>query len=131
MKPIISPWIFYLLDKSNFLDFVSFLGFICSLFGVIEIKLDLVFDNPSNANKIRELYKELKKIFIIFAIVAIITPSKDTLYKMLIASQITPNNINAAGKTITEGIDYIFDKINETIEIKNGEQYYELESSIK
>lgn len=40
---------------------------------------------------------------------------------MLIASQITPNNINAAGKTITEGIDYVFDKINETIEIKNRE----------
>lgn len=131
MKPIISPWIFYLLDKVDFLDFVSFFGVICSLFGVIAIKLHLVFENPNAPKEIKELYKVLKKIFIIFAIVVIITPSKDALYKMLIASQITPNNINAAGKTITEGIDYIFDKINETIEIKNGEQYDELESSVK
>ena len=121
MKPIISPWIFYLLDKIDFLNFVSFFGVICLLFVIVVIKLHLVFENPYNPKEIKELYKGLKKFFIIFAIVVIITPSKDTLYKMLIASQITPNNINAAGKTITEGIDYIFDKINETIEIKNGE----------
>lgn len=121
MKPIISPWFFYFVDKANFLDIISFFGVVTTFIFLVLIKVYIISEEPYNTKELEEICKKLKKFFIIFIIIASTVPSKDTLYKMLIASQITPNNINAAGETITEGIDYIFDKINETIEKEKGE----------
>ena len=40
-------------------------------------------------------------------------PSKKTCYQMMIASQITDNNIQKAEDVIKDSVDYIFEKINE------------------
>lgn len=67
MKPIINPWLFYLVD---------------------------VIGNFKSA---------------CFALL----PSKKTCYQMMIASQITDDNIQKAEDTIKKSVDYIFEKINE------------------
>lgn len=36
--------------------------------------------------------------------------------KMLVADNITPNNLEIVGDTIKEGVDYIFEKINLVVE---------------
>lgn len=40
-------------------------------------------------------------------------PSKKACYQMMIASQVTKENIQKAEDTIKSPVDYIFEKINE------------------
>jgi hypothetical protein len=40
-------------------------------------------------------------------------PSEKTMYAMLAASYITEENIDKAGNTVTDMVDYIFDKVDE------------------
>ena len=60
--------------------------------------------------------KWIVKTIIAGAIVACIgglIPSKDTCYKMIVTSYITPNNIEAVKGEATDLIDYIVDKVDE------------------
>lgn len=63
-----------------------------------------------------EIPKCIKKIIIAGAIVLTIgglIPSKETCYKMVVASYVTPVNIELAKGEVTDLIDYIVDKVNE------------------
>ena len=63
-----------------------------------------------------KVIKTLKKKVIVIALLitfAIFLPSKDTCYKMMVASQITDTNIQKAEDVIKDSVDYIFEKINE------------------
>ena len=62
--------------------------------------------------------KFIKKICLILAVVIVIvifivTPSKETLYYMLTSSCITENNLDKATEAIKDGVDYIFEKVEE------------------
>ena len=58
-----------------------------------------------------------RTIVILFSILLLVVipfiPSKETCYKMLIASQITDTNIQKAEDIIKKSVDYIFEKKNE------------------
>lgn len=47
---------------------------------------------------------------------------KKTGYAMMAASIVTPNNIEAAGETATDIIDYIVDSVDELIENNEDEE---------
>lgn len=115
MKPIINPWLFYLADCLATLQ-IMFILVVSALVIVISfITIDI--------HDLRYKEKELKsarrtrKIAIFFSILLLIVipliPSKETCYKMMIASQITDNNIQKAEDVIKNSVDYIFEKINE------------------
>lgn len=60
--------------------------------------------------------KYIKNIVIIGAITLAIggfIPSKETCYKMIVASYVTPANIESAKGEATDLIDYIIEKVNE------------------
>ena len=60
--------------------------------------------------------KYIKKIVIIGAITLAIggfIPSKETCYKMIVTSYITPANIESAKGEATDLIDYIIEKVDE------------------
>jgi hypothetical protein len=78
-------------------------------------------------NRHKELYEDLKKSFItlisakhniylgvVLVILNIMIPSDITIYKMLIASYITPDNIQAGVELTKESIEYILNQIVET-----------------
>lgn len=70
-----------------------------------------------------KLFKQLKipRILItIGLIIAMLLPSKETGYKMLAASMVTPNNITAVGETAESIIDYIVESADTLLE-DNGE----------
>lgn len=74
-------------------------------------------DEAKEMCKLIELkFKPKLTIFILSFMVAIsiVIPSQDTMIKMLVASQVTTENIEGVQKSATELIDYIVDKINET-----------------
>lgn len=115
MKPIINPWLIY------FVDSLDLLQFICTLMVIALVVAILILTGRIDDLEYKE--KELKsarrtrKIVIFFSILLLIVipfiPNRETCYKMIIASQLTDNNIQKAEDTIKESVDYIFEKINE------------------
>ncbi|MFR7590240.1 MAG: hypothetical protein ACLUVC_02260 [Longibaculum sp.] len=100
---IINPWIFYWI---NILDNISIFCIIAALISVCIIIVDII-----------ERY-ESRKICIICGIVLtictlfiIFIPSKETMYAMLIADNVTYENVDYATNAIKDGVDYIFEKI--------------------
>lgn len=57
-----------------------------------------------------------------FGLVVTLIPSKETYYQMMAASMITTENINIAGDTITDTVDYIVDSIDKLLEENTSEE---------
>lgn len=97
MEPIINPWFFY------FVDILSTLVIVCAIL-IVAYPLLVFLYCLHNDNDI-----DMKiKYFIptlIFALIVIFTPSPNTMYKMLVASKITPNNIKMVEDTINQGLE--------------------------
>lgn len=113
MKPIISPWLIYFAELADSINmaflFVTFIAFIIMAFAFI----------PYMDNKKDETLKQcLKKSFIWFCIsvaIVVMTPSKDTVYTMVVLDNVTTDNIQAIGKTGKDVIDYITEQIDKVV----------------
>ena len=111
MKPIISPWLFYLIDTAEKISaplfFIGILGWIGFIFLFV---LEAMGDDDS-----KKLLKQLKvpRVLITIGLIfAMLLPSKETSYKMLAAYMVTPNNITAVGETAEDIIDYIVESVD-------------------
>lgn len=117
---IINPWIFYLIDLLSSLKDISGtvagIGlFVTIIVGIIMmvVKVDAWYDDDS-ARFVAQSIKVLKKLLIVICIctgVYTITPSEETMYKMLVAQYVTYENVDKATETIKDGVDYIFKKL--------------------
>lgn len=113
MKPIISPWLIYFAELADRINmtflFVALIAFIIMTFAFI----------PYMDNKKDETLKQcLKKSFIWFCIsiaIVVITPSKDTVYTMVVLDNVTTDNIQAIGKTGKDVVDYITEQIDKVM----------------
>lgn len=114
MKPIINPWLFYLVDMIGSFQILSILivMLIIISFAIEIIKYDEAMDE---LDKVKAIKTFKKKVIVIALLInfTIFLPSKDTCYKMMVASQITDTNIQKAEDVIEDSVDYIFEKINE------------------
>lgn len=112
-EPIISPYVFYLIDILNSISaFCNVIIIICLCCG-LALLVVLLIDGFENT----KAFSLLKKILIIFGVLstlAIVIPSKETCYQMLVASQVTPVNIQRAEDTIDKSLDKISDFIVNT-----------------
>ena len=132
MQPIIPSWIFYVIDALGALEsmagtisFLSVLALIVCLvvsgFAIGFLKKDLNNRSSWCESDIDDALKVITKfakgvkmsitIFAISVLVAILIPSKETMYTMLVNQYITTDNIETAGNTAKEIVDYIFDKV--------------------
>nr|DAF10652.1 MAG TPA: hypothetical protein [Caudoviricetes sp.] len=112
MTPIINPWLFYLVDVIDSFKFAIFLLLI--LFTLI-FGVQAIIENNNEEDEVKVI-KAIKKMFIVATLVITFStfiPSKKTCYQMMIASQVTEENIQKAEDTIKKSVDYIFEKINE------------------
>lgn len=113
MKPIISPWLIYFAELADSINmaflFVTFIAFIIMAFTFI----------PYMDNKKDKTLKQcLKKSFIWFCIsvaIVVMTPSKDTVYTMVVLDNVTTGNIQAIGKTGKDVVDYITEQIDKVV----------------
>ena len=116
MKPIINPWLFYLVDCLEGLKMVCILV-VPVLVVVIGFLTATIDDLGRGEEKELKSARRTRKIVILFSILLLIVipfiPSKETCYKMMVSSQITDNNIQKAEDVIKDSVDYIFEKINE------------------
>ena len=115
MKPIINPWLFYLVDCLEGLQIVFIIAVIALVFAILMLSntiYDLGWDEKEKMKSARRTIK-IVIFFSILLLVAIpLIPSRETCYKMMIASQVTDNNIQKAEDVIKDSVDYIFEKID-------------------
>lgn len=89
MEPIISPWIIYALPLVNVFIGVMMTVALLALAMLIVAYTDKAFTEDIGT----VLTKTLWAVFIISGLLAVLTPSKNTLIAMYIANHATPNNI--------------------------------------
>lgn len=111
MTPIINPWLFYLVDVMDNLKFECL--FIPMLFLLYMLSIAYTKEEDINEEKIVKIVKKLIICSALVFTVESFLPSKKTCYQMMIASQVTEENIKKAEDTIKSSVDYIFEKINE------------------
>ena len=122
MNPIIHPIWFYLINLTTGLTGVSaviavFAGIATIIMGVM-IPVEMNMRTP-NEKLIAFLKRNVKKSFIIgiiFVVIAIFTPSEKACYQMMVASIVTPNNIETVIDTTKDGVGWLVDTITEASE---------------
>lgn len=123
MNYIINPMWFYWFDVFSELNDVAFTMFwfmlaiilICVSFS--SFILDELNHNDLTLDT-KKLFKIIKSYFIVmfcFLLIFIVIPNKDTMYKMIIAKNLTMDNVELGVEDIKDTVDYIVYKI---IEIK-------------
>ena len=109
MTPIINPLLFYLVDV------ISNLKIMCCVFPLVilaGILLWIVCDEDASEEKLTRIFKKWFIVTIVFLAFTLFLPSKKTCYQMMVASQVTEENIKSAEDVIKDSVDYIFEKIN-------------------
>lgn len=108
-SPLLNPIWFYLIELfERFGTAFVIIGLFALIGGGIAIFISMM--------EMDDVPKCVKKIMIIGAVVLAIggiIPSKETCYKMIVASYVTPANIESVKGEATDLIDYIIEKVDE------------------
>ncbi len=127
MKPIINPWLVYLIDLFDNLK--GILVFALILLGIAIIVLAvgwaLFMEYDQDDDFIVVCKKYLKKSVIwlcISGLLITVIPSKDTMYTMIVLDNVTTDNIQAIGKTGKDVVDYITDQIDKVVNDKEEDK---------
>lgn len=117
MKPIINPWLFYIVDViDNFKSacFILILLIVIAFGAIVLIERGKAADELElDEVKVIKTLKRMVAVVVLLITFNMLLPSKKTCYQMMIASQVTDNNIQKAEDVIKGSVDYIFEKINE------------------
>lgn len=125
MTYYINPIWFYLINLASgtkvFLLVVGCLTMTLAIFTAIIYYIDAGFDitdmNDDEKMWMKKWIMRFTKIFIagiITLFIGVLVPSKETCVEMMIASQVTHENVSATKEEIYEIIDYMTDKVNRT-----------------
>lgn len=108
-SPLFNPLWFYLIELFERFGIVFvIIGFFAVIGGGIAIFIFMMEGD--------DISKCVKKIIVVGAILLALgglIPSKETCYKMIVASYVTPANIEGVKGEATDLIDYIIEKIDE------------------
>lgn len=108
MKPIISPWLIYFASRADAVGtlflIVAVVAFLICLIGFDELT--------------KNGFKLFISIGIISVILTVLTPTTETVYTMMIANELTSDNVQAIGKNGKDVIDYITDQIDKVVNDK-------------
>lgn len=122
MKPIISPWLIYFASKAD--GCLKFFIIFAVIFAVIALAASADYEKSDNES-LKEIASTIKIATIgciVFAIMAIITPSTKTIYAMITVNELTPNNIKTIGETGKDMVDYITDQIDKVVNDKDEKE---------
>lgn len=111
---IISPWVFYWIDVLSKINAFSIIAVIIAI-GLISFLLIVKFmDSYLDEDKLVTINKAIKRLIAI-SIVCILTtmiiPSQSTMYKMLIANEVTYERAETVIQVIDEKVEAIMDRI--------------------
>lgn len=119
MEPVINPLFFYIVDVADALKIL--LGFGGGAVFIITL-LVFIIEATNGLDYIEtEEWKVYKTIFIVSGIaiiLGILLPSEATCYKMIVASFLTPGNLDLLGDGVTNAVDYIVESVDKIITAK-------------
>ena len=121
MKPIISPWLIYFASRVDSLKNFAVIILACCIIAICIAFIEGDIEYGSVLTH-KSFMKKCVIASIISAIVLVITPSTETVYTMVVANEITPDNIRAVGKTGKDVIDYITDQIDKVVNDKEEDK---------
>ena len=107
MEPIISPVWIYLISLASKIQIFSILISVAALFVWVSIYVGAIkfYDEEGELEELRrEWLQNFAIVMIVCVLIFMVIPDKDTMYEMLAASIITPDNISG-------GEDYIINLI--------------------
>ena len=119
MTPVISPWVFYALSVTTAIKVIGTIA--ATLFTIVAgifivIKYTEEFDYGTDSEDYKTASKILKKVIpatILCILIAIFTPSSNTITKMIVAQNVTYERVEMAAdtvQTIYEDIMHLFEK---------------------
>ena len=117
MNPIISPIWFYLIHVSNMIHVLSIFVLVISIVGLVVLvagEFDFYPDEEENRRITKKYIKTCIIAMIICSIVLTLVPNAKTVYMMLAASVVTPDNIAGGEEHIVNLITNIANAINST-----------------
>lgn len=117
MKPMISPWTIYFASRADSLKILAGCILICCIIAICIAFIEGDIDYGSVLTH-KSFMKKCAIVSVISAVTLVITPSTETIYTMAVVKEITPDNIQAIGKTGKDVIDYITDQIDKVINDK-------------
>ena len=104
MEPVISPWVFYLIDNASGLKWGAL------IFGVIVALIFIMYgafllDEACSKKEEKSAIKKMKTgiaILIICFTLFLITPSSETVMKMVVAKNVTYDAVDAAKDVVVQ-----------------------------
>lgn len=117
MKPIISPWTIYFASRADSLKILAGCILICCIIAICIAFIEGDIDYGSVLTH-KSFMKKFAIVSVISAVTLVITPSTETIYTMAVVNEITPDNIQAVGKTGKDVVDYITDQIDKVVNDK-------------
>lgn len=121
MKPIVSPWTIYFASRADSLKILAGCILICCIIAICIAFIEGDIDYGSVLTH-KSFMKKCAIVSVISAVTLVITPSTETIYTMAVVKEITPDNIQAIGKTGKDVIDYITDQIDKVINDKEEDK---------
>lgn len=119
MRPVINPWIFYLVKVSEGINNIA--GTVLLTVGIITtaaflmyavLKIEGYSDEDKELKNAKGILKKLVLSFAVLSAVYIFTPSKETYFQMIVSSQVTTENVQNVEDVIKDSVDYIIEKMN-------------------
>ena len=115
--PIINPMYLYLIEVLHNLDAINQLVFGVLAFIVIFCSCMYALDESAR-EAINENKSKVALLFVAFMIsslIAVLVPTKDAMYKMLIASYVTTDNIQMVNEAIKTNLQDYLNMLGETV----------------
>ena len=104
MEPVISPWVFYLIDNASGLKWGALIFGV--IIGLIFISYGLFLINEVDTKDEEKYAKKKVKIGTTICIIGIvlflIVPSSETMMKMIIAKNVTYDAVDAAKDVVVQ-----------------------------
>ena len=117
MNPIISPIWFYLIHVSNMIHVISIFVLVISIVGLVMLvsgAVDFYPDEEENRRITKKYVKICITVMIMCSLVLTLVPNTKTMYMMIAASVVTPDNIVGGEEHIVNLITNIVNAINST-----------------
>ena len=115
MNPIIPPSWIYLIHVANTIYDLSIFVLMVSIVTLLLLGIGFAMD-PPDSEKIKKYVIEALKIcavtIIVSVLVLVLVPDKKTMYAMIAASMITPDNISGVEEHVIDIITNIANAVN-------------------
>lgn len=117
--PIIDPMYLYLIEVLHNLDVLNqgvFLLASIILGLLVFMYVSMKYDLPgSDLSEVKKYLKIVIGVWLVTAIIAIFVPTKDAMYKMLLAHYVTTDNIQLVNDAIKVNLQDYFNMLGETV----------------